>query len=272
MPRRTQGNVYRTATGYGIRWPEDGHRPHQAGFTTKTEARRWFAENVAPRLDRGARRRKLASIASATSTSNAGGLQSPTRPAGRLRSGSPPLASSSATGPCASSRAVPPTLPVGGLASGSESVTASPAGCDRRLQRRSGGATSRRIPRWRRDRTRNPSSRRSTRSHRRKSTRSRRSSDAAPQPWSCSPPRLGCERTSGPRSSAATSTARGWPSWCGAAMPAVARLPIRRQPVGVWCSLIVHSRRRSRYHPGSTRPCSSPPPRAGRSTSTLASA
>jgi integrase len=54
MPRRTQGNVYRTATGYGIRWPEDGHRPHQAGFTTKTEARRCFAENVAPRLDRGA--------------------------------------------------------------------------------------------------------------------------------------------------------------------------------------------------------------------------
>ena len=54
MPRRTQGSVYRTATGYGIRWPEDGRRPHRAGFKTKTEARRWFAENVAPRLDRGA--------------------------------------------------------------------------------------------------------------------------------------------------------------------------------------------------------------------------
>ena len=54
MPRRTTGSVYRTATGYGIRWPEDGRRPHQAGFATKTEARRWFAENVAPRLDRGA--------------------------------------------------------------------------------------------------------------------------------------------------------------------------------------------------------------------------
>jgi integrase len=54
MPRRTQGSVYRTATGYGIRWPEDGRRPHRAGFATKTEARRWFAENVAPRLDRGA--------------------------------------------------------------------------------------------------------------------------------------------------------------------------------------------------------------------------
>ena len=53
MPRRTQGSVYRTGTGYGIRWPENGDRPHQAGFHTKTEARRWFAENVAPRLDRG---------------------------------------------------------------------------------------------------------------------------------------------------------------------------------------------------------------------------
>jgi integrase len=54
MPRRTTGSVYPTAAGYGIRWPEDGRRPHQAGFKTKTEARRWFAENVAPRLDRGA--------------------------------------------------------------------------------------------------------------------------------------------------------------------------------------------------------------------------
>src|SRR5918992_108517 len=52
MPRLTQGSVYRTATGYGIRWPEDGRRPHRAGFRNKTEARRWFAENVAPRLDR----------------------------------------------------------------------------------------------------------------------------------------------------------------------------------------------------------------------------
>ena len=54
MPRRTTGSVYRTAGGYGIRWPEGGQRPHQAGFRTKTEARRWFTENVSPRLDRGA--------------------------------------------------------------------------------------------------------------------------------------------------------------------------------------------------------------------------
>ena len=53
MPRRTQGSVYATKTGYGIRWPGNGQRPHQDGFHTKTDARRWFAENVAPRLDRG---------------------------------------------------------------------------------------------------------------------------------------------------------------------------------------------------------------------------
>jgi integrase len=54
MPRLTVGSVYKTRSGYGIRWPEDGRRRHQAGFRTKTEARRWFQANVAPRLDRGA--------------------------------------------------------------------------------------------------------------------------------------------------------------------------------------------------------------------------
>lgn len=53
MPRRTAGSVYKTADGYGIRWPENGHRAHQAGFPTKTAARRWFSENIAARLDRG---------------------------------------------------------------------------------------------------------------------------------------------------------------------------------------------------------------------------
>jgi integrase len=52
MPRRTIGSVYPTRDGYGIRWPENGERPHQAGFRTKTEAREWFRENVAPRLKR----------------------------------------------------------------------------------------------------------------------------------------------------------------------------------------------------------------------------
>jgi integrase len=54
MPPVTRGSVYLTKNGYGIRWPEDGKRPHRAGFRTRTQARRWFTENVAPRLDRGA--------------------------------------------------------------------------------------------------------------------------------------------------------------------------------------------------------------------------
>jgi integrase len=40
----------RTKTGFGIRWVEDGRRPQRTGFATKTEARRWFAANVEPRL------------------------------------------------------------------------------------------------------------------------------------------------------------------------------------------------------------------------------
>jgi integrase len=47
MPAETRGSVYRTRTGYGIRWPENGRREHRSGFTTKTEARRWFAEQLA---------------------------------------------------------------------------------------------------------------------------------------------------------------------------------------------------------------------------------
>ncbi len=46
----TRGSVFKTRTGYGIRWPEGGKRPQQTGFPTKTAARQWFAENVAPRL------------------------------------------------------------------------------------------------------------------------------------------------------------------------------------------------------------------------------
>jgi integrase len=54
MPAKTRGSIYPTRGGYGIRWPEDGGRHHQAGFRTKTDARRWFDEHVAPRLHRGA--------------------------------------------------------------------------------------------------------------------------------------------------------------------------------------------------------------------------
>ncbi len=53
MPAETRGSVFETPRGYGIRWPENGKRPQRTGFKTKTEARRWFAENVAPGLGRG---------------------------------------------------------------------------------------------------------------------------------------------------------------------------------------------------------------------------
>jgi integrase len=55
MPRRTTGSVFKTpSSGYGIRWPEEGRRPQRTGFATKTEARRWFADSVVPRLDQRA--------------------------------------------------------------------------------------------------------------------------------------------------------------------------------------------------------------------------
>ena len=65
IPADLKGSVYTTSTGYGIRWAEDGRR-RQSGFATKTQARRWFADTVAPRLRAGgpsprARRRRCAS-------------------------------------------------------------------------------------------------------------------------------------------------------------------------------------------------------------------
>ena len=54
MPAEPRGSLYRTRSGWAIRWPEDGRRRHRSGFETKTEARRWFADNVAPRLGRRA--------------------------------------------------------------------------------------------------------------------------------------------------------------------------------------------------------------------------
>ncbi len=53
MPAETRGSVFNTRAGFGIRWPEEGRRPQRVGFKTKTEARRWFADRVAPRLRDG---------------------------------------------------------------------------------------------------------------------------------------------------------------------------------------------------------------------------
>jgi integrase len=49
-----RGSTYATRDGIGIRWREGDQRRYQSGFRTKTEARAWFREHVAPRLHRGA--------------------------------------------------------------------------------------------------------------------------------------------------------------------------------------------------------------------------
>jgi integrase len=54
MPADPRGAVVKIRGGYAVRWRENGRRPQQSGFKTRTEARRWFADNVAPRLRRGA--------------------------------------------------------------------------------------------------------------------------------------------------------------------------------------------------------------------------
>jgi hypothetical protein len=55
MPAETQGSLYTTRRGYGIRWLEHGRRRYRSGFQTKREARQWFEDEVRPRL-RGRRR------------------------------------------------------------------------------------------------------------------------------------------------------------------------------------------------------------------------
>lgn len=52
MPRQTRGTIYKTRKGYAIRWQKNGTRDQREGFRTKTEAREWFDETIAPRLRR----------------------------------------------------------------------------------------------------------------------------------------------------------------------------------------------------------------------------
>lgn len=54
MPAEQHGMPYRTAAGWGIRWYEiDGIRVRRAGFATKSEARRYYEEQIRPRLQGG---------------------------------------------------------------------------------------------------------------------------------------------------------------------------------------------------------------------------
>jgi integrase len=45
MPAQQRGQVYKTSTGYGIRWyDEAGERRRRSGFKSRSEARRWYEE------------------------------------------------------------------------------------------------------------------------------------------------------------------------------------------------------------------------------------
>lgn len=50
MPAAQRGSVYRTANGFGVRWYENGDRRMRSGFRSKTEARQWWQDEIAPRL------------------------------------------------------------------------------------------------------------------------------------------------------------------------------------------------------------------------------
>ena len=45
MPAEQTGSIYKTASGYGVRWYDENHkRCRRAGFKSRTEARRWFQD------------------------------------------------------------------------------------------------------------------------------------------------------------------------------------------------------------------------------------
>jgi len=84
MPRRTQGSVYRTKEGFGVRWPE-GENAHTRraleprtkldGGSRRTSPRAWTAGTP--------RRPRSRSRGSASSTSSAGAPTYPNEPSPR---------------------------------------------------------------------------------------------------------------------------------------------------------------------------------------------
>ena len=51
MPAEQRGSVYRTSKGYGLRWyDENGARRRKAGFSSRSEARRWYEDVERPRM------------------------------------------------------------------------------------------------------------------------------------------------------------------------------------------------------------------------------
>jgi len=51
MPAEQQGSIYRTSTGFGVRYyDQTGARRRQAGFPSKSAARKWFQEVAKPQM------------------------------------------------------------------------------------------------------------------------------------------------------------------------------------------------------------------------------
>ena len=227
MPAEPRGSVYQDPRRRGIRWPEDGKRPQKTGFATKTEARSWFDENVAPRL-RDGRPPEITFDAFCDLYLERHGATVAPRTRETLAERLAPRASV-------------------------RRLDAARAGGRRRRHRRSGGRARRHVPlpADARDaagartppcagatssatrsptqaRTRSRGRRSCCRSRATRSTRSPRSSAASTGRSSSSPPRPGSARTSGSRSSAATSTGRAGPSPFSGGSPTASSPPTRR--------------------------------------------
>jgi integrase len=54
VPALQRGSAFRTKNGWGVRWRENGRRPQQVGFGSRTEALDWWDDEVKPRLRGGA--------------------------------------------------------------------------------------------------------------------------------------------------------------------------------------------------------------------------
>ena len=70
MPAELKGSVYATRKGYGIRWLENGRRRYEAGFETKRDARRWFDDEIRPRLHGRRRESSSSTVTCRSPTSN----------------------------------------------------------------------------------------------------------------------------------------------------------------------------------------------------------
>ena len=54
MPAEQEGSIYRTSTGFGIRWTDEaGKRRRQPGFTSPSKARKWFRDVERERMRGG---------------------------------------------------------------------------------------------------------------------------------------------------------------------------------------------------------------------------